>query len=195
LIEFVVGELKQGAAPADITYELCCRAGVQWPEAEAFVRPFVQQRRLKQRQKPKPIVGLAVFIGIVVLVVGIGAGVAKVAIDRGTVAPIIYEAATPIDGGLGRKLYRERWVEAGQIIEINYDVNVQSGRLTISVGQEWSQHTSKGLYDMAREVQFYTLRQTGRGQIQYPVTDTGWYHMRVSLADFAGRCEVAWEVH
>ncbi len=194
LIEFVVSELKRGAAPADITYELCRQADVQWPEAEAFVRPFAQQRQLKQRQKPKPIVGLAVFLGLVALVVGIGAGVAKVLIDRGTVAPIIYEAATPIDGGLGRKLYRERWVEAGQIIEINYDVNVQSGRLTISVGQEWSQHTSKELYDMAREVQFYTLGQTGRGQIQYPVTDTGWYQMRVSLADFAGRCEITWDI-
>src|SRR5512141_2150323 len=88
LVEFVVSELKRGAAPADITYELCRRADVQWPEAEAFVRPFAQQRRLKQRQKPKPIVGLAVFLGLVALVVGIGAGVVKISSDHRTVAPI-----------------------------------------------------------------------------------------------------------
>src|SRR5512141_310130 len=112
LVEFVVSELKRGAAPSDITYELCRRADVQWPEAEAFVRPFA-----RQRQKPKPIVGLAVFLSLVALVVGIGVGVVKISSDRKTVVPIIYEAVTPTDSlvtgraGDPYKLYRQRWIE------------------------------------------------------------------------------------
>jgi hypothetical protein len=194
LVVFVSGELKRGAATADVIYEVCRRADVQWPEAEAFVRPFAQQRQSQRRHKPKPIVGLTVFLGLAALVVGIGVGVAKGIIDHRTITPIIYEAATPTDVSSGKSLYRHSWVEAGQTITIDYDLNVKSGRVTLIVGQEWSSSTSKGVYDMAREDQYHTLKQTGRGQIQYPVTDTGWYQTRVGLSDFAGRCEITWDV-
>ena len=96
---------------------------------------------------------------------------------------------------MDERFSRERWVQAGQTILVNYNVSVKAGRLSIHVGQNWSQATLKGPYDFAREAQLFTLAQTGRGQLKYPVSDTGNYELRVSMTDFTGRCEVVWEVH
>ncbi len=195
LIEFVIKELKKGAMPADVAYEVCRRAGVQWPEAEAFVRPFAQERQRQRRQKPKPIVGLLVFIGIALVVGVTGVVVLKTSLERRSVAPLIYEAVTPTDSPFkSDRFYRERWVEAGQTILVNYDVSMRSGHLNLYVSEKWSQSETKGLYDMSREDQLFTLTKDGRGQLKYPVTDTGWYGLRVFMTDFTGRCEVAWEV-
>ncbi|HSD82641.1 MAG TPA: hypothetical protein VLG46_02225 [Anaerolineae bacterium] len=196
LIDFVTRQLKRGAAPADVIYEVCRRAEVQWPEAEAFVRPFVRQRK---RSKPKPIVGLVFFLGFVVLAAVLGFILLKRSVDHRTVDPIVYEAVTPTDSLTlstrrdPNRLSRERWVEAGQTILVNYNVSVKAGRLSIHMGQEWSQNTLKGSYDFAREAQLFTLVQTGHGQLKYPVTDTGNYGLRVTMTDFTGRCEVTWE--
>ena len=195
LIEFVTKELKGGAAPADVIYEVCRRAGVEWPEAEAFVRPFAQERQRQRRQKPKPIVGLLIFISIALMVGVAGVVVLKTSLDHRSVDPIIYEAVTPTDSPFRSDwFYRERWAEVGQTILIDYDVSAHSGSLSLYIGEKWSQTTGRGLYDMSRDAQLFTLPQAGRGQLKYPVTDTGWYGLRVFMSDFTGRYEIAWEV-
>ena len=199
LIKFVVSQLKKGAASADIIYEICCRAEVRWPEAEAFVRPLVQQWQYKRHRRPRPVIGLVIFLGLVVAVIVGAIFFVKAALDRTTIAPLVYETTQPystsfaIDERSLQRWNRRRWVEAGQTLVIDYEAAVREGDLEIDVQVTWSSGPGRGPYELSKTEQLISV-QSGSNQIKIPVTDTGFYELHVWMHGFVGRFNIVWDV-
>jgi hypothetical protein len=198
LAEFIVSQLKKGVAPADIIYEICRRTDMRWPEAEAFIRPFVQQ--LKRRRRPRPVIGLAIFLSLMVAVIAGTIFFVKAALDRVTIAPVVYETAQPysnlftVEDRYLHSWSRQRWAEAGQTLVIDYEAAVHAGELEVDVREIWSGGPGKGPYELSKTQQLIRV-ESGNDQIRIPVTDTGFYELHVRMYGFVGRFDISWDVH
>jgi curved DNA-binding protein CbpA len=196
--EHVIRQLKLGMERSDLIYEVCIIAGLDWYEADAFVRQVETEldsaeptwRLHIKRAWKVPWEGVLRYAVLSVLVAA--ALLYLVLAVYSNSQPITWNLALQEKPAIEQRMWRQTHrVEAGKSVQIDYVVTMTHGTLDI--------YFTKGLPFIKEDaVAFLTYEQrrslsaSAHATWTIPVLESGFYDLEVVAKDFEGAFRVVW---